>query len=334
MKVKEIVKTANQYIKDVKTKSLILAIILGTICVTDYIDSETVCAKLMVTDDGEDIFSLIPINKTTQQYGLYYTEGDAVKTDLNLGNCGTIEFNDLKKVVEVYDDLTTSYTYSMDSSLISDYGLNDEQVQLYEKIYNMNNDEMYLNFRSEEGKRDIVDVALDEIGTLYNDGTKYGYWYSKIVDNGYDYTKEAWCAMFVSYVAKAAGVTSNKIFPYSYVPSGANKFQEEAQKGNGVWHSSGTNYKPQRGDIFLTYLGENSHTGIVLGSSDEGIYTIEGNTSADDGSYSIGNGGGCVNTKLRSYTYIQGGYYTPNIYINPNGLEKSQSYCMSNDLKK
>ncbi len=329
MKLEAMVKKARGIIKGMSTRKLMLIIMLSSMLIAEDGMTCTVPAGVTITDKGEDISSLVPVNEISNQYGIYYTSGDVLKTDLNLGGDGTIEFSDLKRVVDVYDELTPNYTYSMDSSVLNNSNLNEKEKKLYEKIYNMNNDEMYLNFRSEDGQRDFVDVALDEIGTEYDDGTKYGVWYSKIIQNGYNYKKEPWCAMFVSYVAKKAGIDSKIIYPYAYVPSGANKFKEEAAKGNGTWHNSEEGYRPKRGDIFLTYLGSNSHTGIVLGSNDEGVYTIEGNTRADDGTYS----GGCVNTRFRSYAYIEGGYYSPNISLNENGLAKSENNSTQMSLK-
>ena len=174
---------------------------------------------------------------------------------------------------------------------------------------------------SEEGEEDLVDCALDEIGVIFNqnsNSTPYGKWYYENVDNTSDFRGAAWCAMFVSY-------NLDKLDPglpkYALVSAGAALYQAEAEKGNGEWHWSG-DYIPKRNDIFFDYLGNNSHTGIVMASDGVYQYTIDGNTCDDEWNYVEG----CVNTTRCTLSYINGGYYTPSIKTNGNGLEKSLTF--------
>lgn len=121
---------------------------------------------------------------------------------------------------------------------------------------------------------EFVNIALAECGTAetYNNITKYGEWYGM---NG-----EPWCAMFVSWCAKQAGLlvssgNSNGIIPkYASVSLGMEWYKNNARFGKKG------KYKPKYGDILFLKTGA-SHTAIVVGY-DEGndkIYTIEGNFS-------------------------------------------------------
>lgn len=158
----------------------------------------------------------------------------------------------------------------------------------------------------ESGADAIVRVAQGEIGYMEkatnsqldsktsNPGdanyTKYGAWYGM---NG-----QPWCAMFVSWCANQAGVLG--IVPkYASCSDGASKFQAKNQ-----WKPKG--YRPQKGDIiFFTH----SHTGIVSGSDEKYVYTIEGNTSGTAGDR---DGGEVASHKYDlNYAKIKG-YGTPN----------------------
>ena len=77
---------------------------------------------------------------------------------------------------------------------------------------------------------------------------------------------EAWCAAFVSWCARHAGIGKDEIPNYIGCSDGWSKI------GNKV---SNSNVKP--GD--LLFKSNNHHTGIVKGKDDKYIYTIEGNHS-------------------------------------------------------
>lgn len=120
----------------------------------------------------------------------------------------------------------------------------------------------------------FVNIALAECGTVekYNNITKYGEWYGM---NG-----QPWCAMFVSWCAKQAGLlvssgNNNGIIPkYASVAMGM-----EWYKNNNRFGKKGE-YTPKYGDILFLKTGA-SHTAIVVGYDEENnkIYTIEGNFS-------------------------------------------------------
>ncbi len=115
---------------------------------------------------------------------------------------------------------------------------------------------------------DIVDIAAAQVG--YYEGadgyTKYGDWY------GLPYSD--WCAMFVSWCADQAGVSTD-VFPrFALCSAGADWFISQ-----GRFHYAGT-YAPQAGDlIFYASYGNIYHVGLVTGSDSSHVYSIEGNYS-------------------------------------------------------
>lgn len=200
-------------------------------------------------------------------------------------------------------------------------------------------DELYLKFRSTDGNDDYVDFFLDELGNrrypqglsgISDDGTysdrgtsKYGEWYTNYFANNessnakYMTNDAAFCAAAVTYALTSSG-NENAITPYISVETGATDAKNRSANGEGVWHSaSDTTYQPQRGDIFYKVDNE-SHTGVVLGSDENYIYTIEANTSSD---FKDGWSFGTVNTRVRDKSYVNtgnslSGYFSPNVNIN------------------
>ena len=135
---------------------------------------------------------------------------------------------------------------------------------------------------------DLIAVATTQVG--YTEGnstsqmggtsggsgnyTKYGAWYPM---NG-----QPWCAMFVSWCANQAGISTSVIPKHASCDIGMQWFQN-----NGYWQWSracGSSYTPKRGDIIyfrtntsITY--DSTHVGIVSGCNGSTVYTIEGNAS-------------------------------------------------------
>ena len=110
-------------------------------------------------------------------------------------------------------------------------------------------------------KNDIIGVALTQVG--YREGsnnyTKYGVWYGL--------SNSPWCAMFVSWCAKEAGI-----------PTSILKRTAMANPNNfGLSYKDGKNYTPQKGDLF--FKKGFSHVGLVYYTEGAYFYTIEGNTS-------------------------------------------------------
>lgn len=119
----------------------------------------------------------------------------------------------------------------------------------------------------------IVKVAQGEIGyhEKGNNITKYGEWYGM---------QDEWCAIFVSWCAKEAGISSDIIPKMAYVPSIANWFDKQ-----GLYYNSkhwGGDYVPEKGDLILFDWDANTnsdHIGIVEAVQDNIVITIEGNKS-------------------------------------------------------
>lgn len=127
---------------------------------------------------------------------------------------------------------------------------------------------MYENTHDNTGDQasDIVSIAETQVG--YGEGydgyTKYGDWY------GLPYSD--WCAMFVSWCANQAGVDTSTFPSFALCSAGADWFISQ-----GEFQYSGS-YAPKAGDlIFYSSYGDIYHVGLVTGSDDYNVYSIEGN---------------------------------------------------------
>ena len=141
----------------------------------------------------------------------------------------------------------------------------------------------------------IVDIALSQEGTTENgtNSVKYNDWYYGRHVSGGSYP---WCAVFVSWCANQAGVSTAVIPKTASVSTLYDFFRR-----NNLFQPKGNGYRPKAGDILIQKSGGASHTGIVYSSDNNRFYTIEGNTS--DGVYK------------RSYAYNDSkltGFGTPN----------------------
>lgn len=151
------------------------------------------------------------------------------------------------------------------------------KIYLYSKI----NKKIYgLVFVEVTGRPDNVDyvgrliaAAEKELGTREagNGYTKYGFWYGTYY--GDYFTNLAWCAMFVSWCANEAGISSTIIPPYANVETGKSNFLNKK-----IYHFR-EDYVPKAGDLIFFLRDGASHTGIVTGCDGTKVYTIEGNTS-------------------------------------------------------
>lgn len=157
-------------------------------------------------------------------------------------------------------------------------------------------------------RTDIVNIAKSQVGYVESSSssklsgetggsgnyTEYGRWYGM---------QDMWCAMFVSWCANVAGVSTSIVPSHSYTPTGLTWFQD---RGRAYSRSSVANgkYTPQPGDIIYFKTNRNNnptnHVGIVTKYSGGTVYTVEGNTSGGsvvdsdggavcDKSYSISN---------------------------------------------
>ena len=86
----------------------------------------------------------------------------------------------------------------------------------------------------------------------------------------------SWCAAFVSWSARKAGIPTSKIPNYVYVPAGWNWFNSH---GRLYLRSelAKTKFRPKPGDIVFFRKGDQHHTGIVATADNSSFSTIEGN---------------------------------------------------------
>ena len=135
---------------------------------------------------------------------------------------------------------------------------------------------------SETGGRD------GKSGNLTKFGAEFGL-------NGY-----AWCSIFVWWCFHQLGIDVRHVISANY--AGAEQAMEGFQRKG--WKIV---KNPRRGDVvFFHFNGEHAganHTGIVVGVDANGVWTVEGNTSAGTGSQV--NGGG-VYRRYRHYDVIIG----------------------------
>lgn len=123
---------------------------------------------------------------------------------------------------------------------------------------------------SGDQRSDIVKIALAQDGYKTNseNHTAYNIWYY-----GSD-TPAAWCAIFVSWCANQAGVSTGTIPKMAYVPSITAWYQSKGR-------FNAKSKMPNKGDLII-YSGS-CHIGIVtdVDKSTGVIGTMEGNTGAD-----------------------------------------------------
>lgn len=143
----------------------------------------------------------------------------------------------------------------------------------------------------------VLAEARKHIGYYRKPGTEttFGVWYALIVGQR-AYRTAQWCAMFISYIASAAG--ASKLIPlHAYTPSGVNWWKAQKQWHNGL---SGV----RAGDIVYFQfpgIGRVSHVGIVESVNKDGsVNTIEGNTSSTAAGDQR-NSGTCARKRRKAY---------------------------------
>lgn len=131
------------------------------------------------------------------------------------------------------------------------------------------------------GYRDnIVAIAVGELGNAEPDGdNKYVQFYNEIAGVKWSVDSTPWCAIFVTWCARKAGIPATSILNFAYCPYGIDWFKKA-----GTWMTRGS-YTPKKGDIiFFDWSGGtdgvSDHVGIVESVVDNTVNTIEGNTSS------------------------------------------------------
>ena len=141
-------------------------------------------------------------------------------------------------------------------------------------------------------RTDLVNVARSQLG--YHEGdntsqlhgessgsrnyTEYGYWYGTQVQGNSGGSYYAWCAYFISWCARQAGIPTSIISNASYACAGS----DNGDFKNLDYYSRGS-YTPKVGDlVFFCWEGNSScwdHVEIVIGVSSSEVTTLGGNTS-------------------------------------------------------
>ena len=169
----------------------------------------------------------------------------------------------------------------------------------------------------------VIDVALGEVGYLekasdkdlysktgnsgYNNYTKYGKEMHAIYPKTMDYPAY-WCDALVDWLfVKAYGVDmAQKLLGGrfdDYTVESANLY-----KKNNSWYNAPC--VPELGDqVFFKNTQRINHTGLVVKTSNNRIYTVEGNTS--DGVGVVPNGGGVFMKSYSIYDAKIAGYGRP-----------------------
>ena len=119
---------------------------------------------------------------------------------------------------------------------------------------------------------DIVSVARTQLGYMEgeNNDTKYGTWYGL--------PNQPWCAMFVSWCARQAGVPTDILRNCAIAAPDPGYFD--------ITYYDGEEYTPKPGDLFFTKTF--SHVGFVESVDGDYFYTLEGNTNDTGSSMGVG----------------------------------------------
>ncbi len=165
---------------------------------------------------------------------------------------------------------------------------------------------------------DVMAIAETQVGYLEgslagttagsNNYTKYGVWYADYF-NSSSFKYGAWCAMFVSWCAAQAGVSPDIFTYHASCTAGVSWWKQRNLFEYSQYYDG--DYVPKAGDVI--YFGDSrtsmSHVGLVRYVQGGRVYTIEGNTSGQNGE--INEGGGCFRKDYSlGYSRIVG-YATP-----------------------
>lgn len=142
-------------------------------------------------------------------------------------------------------------------------------------------------------RRDIVNVAMTQLG--YHEGNsaselgggnwngtgncvEYNYGNKSVYSNGGTYSY-AWCASFVTWCARQAGISTSTVINSVSCDNFVSNFKSRSQ-----YKTRSSGYKPIAGDLIFFLSSDSnrtyaSHVGIVVGTDSSGVYTIEGNTT-------------------------------------------------------
>lgn len=190
-----------------------------------------------------------------------------------------------------------------------------------------------------DNRCDTVSVALSQIGyhegnsTAEFDGsnstgvgnyTEYNYLFGKLDGNGdgsveYGY---AWCAAFVSWCLRQAGVSTDTVRSFASCTLWVEYFTAKNQ-----FYKRASGYVPKSGDIIFfcqpTTARISDHVGIVVFCDGSTVYTVEGNCTNQvkrrsysiNDTYIVGYGVPDYKTAEQTTDFSLSGGYVPGKYI-------------------
>lgn len=140
----------------------------------------------------------------------------------------------------------------------------------------------------------IVEIAQSQVGYTEgrNNDNKYGKWYGM--------NNVSWCAIFVSWCANQAGINISVMPRFASCTQMMNWYKSQGRFKDRT-------YKPMAGDIILydwDKSGDADHTGIVIATSGNTVYVVEGNASSG---VNTSNGDGvCKRSRTIGSSVIRG----------------------------
>lgn len=161
------------------------------------------------------------------------------------------------------------HCYQKNNSLAQKFVL--QPVTINGKSYNGGNS-------ANDKKSKLIEIAKSQLGikerSADSDDIKYNDWYygQRVINNGKS-GEYAWCAVFVSWCAKEAGISENIIPKHCNTTDMKNMLINNG----GILHLKGTSYTPVKGDIIFFGFNASRHVGIVDYTSGNTVYYIDGN---------------------------------------------------------
>lgn len=125
----------------------------------------------------------------------------------------------------------------------------------------------------------IIKKAISFLGVSEPTGDdQFIRYYNNITGAGFSMTV-AWCAIFVTVVARMVGVATSLIPTFASCDIGANWFRKKGRYEKGRYY--GGNYIPKRGDVIFYSSkhtqDDSTHVGYVVDVTGDTIKAIEGN---------------------------------------------------------
>lgn len=271
------VSSAHPDIDDLKMGEFVVATHDGTVSrVQPVTDVENMAYIEITTEDGDYVTKYCNLSE------IYVSKGDAVTKNTKIGrigNTGTFDTDtELYLHYEVYykgqaTDPLIYYNITFNGEKVENYDELDITTITNPKEYKYESSKTYLG-----GNNAVLEIAIQQDGQTNSSMTAkdtHGIFY------GAD-----WCAMFVSWCIREAGVDANTIA----TSASCTDFIRLNAEGDtsAQYYAQGT-YMPNPGDIiFFNFKGRagpygSSHVGIVKEVDDTHIYYVHGNTAGTSG---------------------------------------------------